>query len=421
MMFTAVFKMRIRPFVLLALLLVSCARSPIKDVSQAMRATPPPKNIFDDIALVDLAEAIRKNIDHLNKIKTKNMRFGPHIVAKDDYVTGLEELIKALESDPSGQLFYAKLKNDFSFFEVYGDSKWGEVFITSYFEPMIKGRLKPQKPYIQPLYETPADMVYVQLDQFAASHDNFKSIYADVKNKMIRDGVLRGRVVKNSGGGPDQIVPYYTREEIEDSKKITKTAKIICYVDPVDAFFLQIQGSGRIELPSGKFIRVGYAAQNGYPYTAIGKLLFDVIPKEEMTAQKIESHLRSLELTEARKIMNQNKSYVFFRKLDSEPITYFGSEVVAGRTIATDPKYFPKGALAYIQYEEPVFKDAESAEVEKFRPSTRFVLDQDTGGAIRGPHRVDFFWGRGFEAARFSGVMRNPGRLYYILPKNSVR
>jgi membrane-bound lytic murein transglycosylase A len=404
-------------------LVISCARAPIKSVDQAMRPTKTPEILYDDLDLVDLKSALDADIA---RIKTYNapldiLKFGPEIISKDVYIAALTDLANSLTLDVTGQIFYKKLREEFEFFEVYGDESWGDVFITSYYEPVIQGRLKKKKPYTQPLYTVPTDMVLVDMNEFTKAFSALKPIQ-DVVTEKARDGMLRGRQVatRDAASGdvsPTKVVPYFSREEIDTQNVLKNTAKIICYVEPVDAFFLQIQGSGRVQLPGGEEIRVGYAAQNGHPYKAIGKALFDIIPKEQMTAQKIESHLRSLSSQEAQKLMSINPSYVFFKKQETLPLSFFGAEVVTGRTIATDQKYFPKGALAYLEYEKPEFVSSETNDVKEFKKTSRFVLDQDAGGAIRGPHRVDLFWGRGPEAAKVSGVMRNRGRLYYILPK----
>ncbi|MCB0350781.1 MAG: murein transglycosylase A [Bdellovibrionales bacterium] len=405
----------------LTFLAVGCARAPIKSVDQSMRKADAPREIQDDLALLDLGEALLANIERLKAISgSSSLRFGKIEIEKSKYVESLEYLLSALNADSSGELFLKTLKSEFDFYEVYGgDSGWGSVFVTSYYEPVIKGSLKKNKTYTQALYEAPSDMIKVDVKEFARVFPILES-YQSVVIEKSRDGALRGRLIKEDGADRLSVVPYYSREEIDVQGKIRKTAKVICYVEPIDAFFLQIQGSGRVELTNGKELRVGYAAQNGHGYRAIGKALFDIIPKEEMTAQKIKNHLRSLPADEAQKIMNLNPSYVFFQKQESEPLSFFGTEVVAGRTIATDQMYFPKGALAYLQYEKPIFSDDESDVAQEFTKSSRFVLDQDTGGAIRGPGRVDLFWGRGKLAAQASGVMRNPGRLYYILPKKNA-
>lgn len=396
-----------------------CARAPIKSADQAMRLAKIPKSLSDDLNFTDFNKALKSNIAQLKKYRSEDfaIKFGPVEVVKEDYIKGLEELISALESDPTGQIFLEKIKSDYEFYEVYGNKEWGEVFLTSYYEPIINGRSKKKKPYTQPLYGVPKDLVNIQFAEFTKTFTELQPIQTIINDKS-RDGLLRGRLVKGKFTQQnDTVVPYYSREEIESSPVLKGQAEVLCYVDPIDAFFLQIQGSGTVILEKGKELRVGFAAQNGHSYKAIGKVLFDVIPKEEMTAQRIVSHLRTLPPAEMQKILNQNPSYVFFQKLNGGALTNFGGEVVPGRTIATDNRYFPKGALAFLEYQKPLFADDSSEQVKTFKPSARFVLDQDTGGAIRGPHRVDLFWGRGDEAARVSGVMRNLGRLYYILPK----
>jgi membrane-bound lytic murein transglycosylase A len=409
-------------FVVIAFLL-GCARGPIKDVTQAMRTSSVPDVIVDDLLYHNLSDALRTNIERLKTFGAPlgYMRFGSVEISRADYIAALESLLQAHEQDPTGQTFREKLKKDFEFHEVYGDTEWGKVFITSYYEPVIQGRLKKKKPYTQPLYGYPQDIVLVNTAEFSRISPALEAYQETVVEQKSRDGILRGRIVKD--GHKSKIVPYYSRQEIDELQVVNKASAVLCYVDPIDAFFLQIQGSGTVVVQeTKKEIRVGYAEQNGHPYRAIGRVLFDKIPKEQMTAQKIEQHLRSLPQEEAQKIMNQNPSYIFFQKMEGSPQAYFGTAAVPGRTIATDTKYFPKGALAYLEYEQPVFPEPAPGvapdAVQEWKKSARFVLDQDTGGAIRGPHRVDLFWGRGPEAARYSGVMRNPGRLYYILPKN---
>lgn len=396
--------------------LAGCARAPIKDVSQAMRPTKVPENLQDDLGLFDFSRVLSINIERLKSYGAplEVMRFGPVTVSREVYVVALQELVDALTADPSGRLFFNQLKENFEFYEVYGDEQWGSVFITSYFEPVIKGRRTPKKPYVQPLYGLPSDLVMVNLGEYARVFPKLRPYQEAIIEEKSRDGWLRGRLVKESSLS---VVPYFTREEIDDKSALKNGAPVLCYVDPIDAFFLHIQGSGRVVMPDGQELRVGYAGQNGHPYMPIGKLLLDVIPIEKMSAQKIETHLRSLDIKSARKIMNANSSYIFFNRQEASALTSFGVEAQPGRTIATDPKYFPKGAMAYLEYEKPEFADTMSDEVREFKKSARFVLDQDIGGAIRGPHRVDLFWGRGADSARVSGVMRNPGRLYYILPK----
>ncbi|MEZ4873580.1 MAG: MltA domain-containing protein [Bdellovibrionales bacterium] len=292
----------------------------------------------------------------------------------------------------------------------------GKVFITSYFEPVLEGRLTKTSKYSQPLYGRPKDMTLVDLGEFSRLLPQLEPIKDKVLEQKSSGAVVRGRLVERSGALP-KVVPYYDREQIDDKNLLNSdVAEVLAYVDPIDAFFLQIQGSGVVVLPNGKRIRVGYDSQNGHPYVAIGKYLFDVIPRENMSLQAIEEHLRSLPPEQAQAILNKNPSYVFFRKLDSRGITYFGTEVQSGRTIATDYRYFPKGALCLLNFDIPIFESPKDDVPRDWLPVSRLVFDQDTGGAIRGPGRVDLFWGEGEEAKQAAGVMKQPGRLVYLLP-----
>lgn len=404
----------------LVLVVFGCTRAQIDSPTEAMRLGSQPKTLQDDLPLITLKEGLEANVGFLKKQKTdKAFVFGPRVILQEHYIAALEYLIEALNQDASGQSFYQALQDNFEFFEVYGKEDWGEAFITSYYEPVIEGRVEMKAPYIQPLYHIPDDMVLVDMGEFADRFPHWSPFIEGVSEQKSRGTSLRGRLVQGSGrpGSLSRVVPYYDRREIDEEKALRGKGLEIVYVDPMDAFFLQIQGSGTVRLASGKEFKVGYAAQNGHPYVPIGKFLFDVIPREEMSLQKIKQHMRSLSLSEQQKLMNENPSYVFFQKIKREPITYMGTEVIAGRTIATDYGFFPKGTLAFLEFEKPVFSDQESIEPVRWEKTARFVIDQDTGGAIRGPHRVDIFWGRGSEAEQVAGVMKNWGRLTYVVPK----
>jgi membrane-bound lytic murein transglycosylase A len=185
----------------------------------------------------------------------------------------------------------------------------------------------------------------------------------------------------------------------------------------VDAFFIQIQGTGVVEFENGEKTRFGYASQNGFPYIAIGKHLTEHIPMEEMSMQRIKLHLQTLPKEAQQEILNINPSYVFFKKLDGDAVTYAGMEVSDGRTIATDLQLFPKGAMAFLDIDEPVFNTATDIHPASWAKKPRIVFDEDTGGAIRGGGRVDLYFGQGDLAAQKAGVMKQKGRLYYLVPK----
>ena len=227
---------------------------------------------------------------------------------------------------------------------------------------------------------------------------------------------MRGHVIDTPGGR--RFVPYFSREDIDTRAALQGRKLELVWVDPVDAFFLHIQGSGTVMLEGGKTLRLNYADKNGQPYEALGKFLRDQIPLENLNLHTIEAYVRQLPAARMQEYFNRNPSYVFFQILESSALTYLGLPATDGRTVATDAKYFPKGGLAFLAFDKPRFDGPTSVtplpEAEK---TGRFVLDQDIGGAITGPGRLDLFWGRGADAKRYAGVIKNPGHLYYLTPK----
>lgn len=328
-----------------------------------------------------------------NQVKDP-MTFGDRKIPKAQYILALEEILLH-ESD-----WLNWINLNFDFFEVYGKDDWSEVMSTGYYEPRVKGSRVETEVFSQPLFTTPNDMITVNLRKFS--------------NKFSRDeklGTLKGRIENKS------LVPYYDRKEIDEDKKLKDQSTILAWVDPVDSFFIQIQGSGVVEFDSTDSMRVGYDGQNGHAYVPIGRTLTHVIPMEQMSMQQIKLHLKTLSKIDQQKIMNRNPSYVFFRKLDTNAITYAGMEVQEGRTIATDLHLFPKGALAFMDIEEPVFNSSVDVVPSSWERKPRLVFDQDTGGAIKGGGRVDLFMGHGDIAAQKAGVMKQKGQLFYLVPK----
>ena len=190
--------------------------------------------------------------------------------------------------------------------------------------------------------------------------------------------------------------------------------------DPIELFFLHIQGSGVLRLPDGRQVHIGYAGQNGRPYRSIGRLLIDQgkISQTEMSMQRLRRHLA--ENPEQRdEIMAHNESYVFFRVTETGPFGSLEVPVTPGRSIATDSRLFPKGAAALIYSEGPVLNGA--GRLIGWRPFVRFVLNQDTGGAIRGFQRADLYMGSGDDAGAHAGYMNSPGKIYFLMLKNSGR
>jgi len=264
-----------------------------------------------------------------------------------------------------------------------------EGLVTGYYEPVLRGRRSRDAQFTQPVYAVPDDLVVVDL---AAQ-------YPELRGMRLR-GRLNGR----------RLEPYYSRGEIA-ARNGSFGAPVIAWVaDPVELFFLQIQGSGQIQLDSGERIRVGYADQNGYPYRSLGRHLVErgdlVLEDASMQGIKAWAAAHPAEMQEA---LNHNASYVFFREQPGGggPIGAYGVPLQAGFSAAVDPRFVPLGAPVYLSTTYPL----------SVQPLERLVMAQDTGGAIRGAVRADFFWGSGPEAGEAAGRMKQPGRVWVLWPR----
>jgi len=264
---------------------------------------------------------------------------------------------------------------------------------TGYYEPLLYGSRTKTSQYQTPLYGVPADLVVVDL---AAS-------YPQLKGLRLR-GRLDGR----------RLVPYPARKEIRESGRLAGK-EIVWVNDPVDAFFLQVQGSGRVYIAkTGETIRVAYADQNGHPYRSIGRYLVDKgeMKLEEASAQRIKKWL-SENPSRFNEVLDANPSYVFFReeKLENPetgPKGALGVPLTGGRSVAVDPRHISLGVPLFVDTTEP------NSDI----PLQRMVMAQDTGGAIKGVLRLDYFWGFGREAGEMAGKMKQPVRIWMLLPKN---
>jgi membrane-bound lytic murein transglycosylase A len=231
-------------------------------------------------------------------------------------------------------------------------------------------------------------------------------LYPQLKDQRVR-GRLEGK----------RVVPYWPRADIESGKAPVAGKELVFVDDPVEAFFLQIQGSGRVQLAEGGIMRVGYADQNGQPFRSIARVLVErgALPPGGASMQAIEQWAR-LHPEELPALLDENPSYVFFREITPDPAALvdgplgtLGVPLAAARAIAVDPRSIPLGAPVFLSTTWPLSS----------RPLTRLMLAQDTGGSIRGPLRVDFFWGFGEEAAREAGRMKQEARLWLLWPNGA--
>ena len=270
--------------------------------------------------------------------------------------------------------------------------------ITGYYEPLLEGSRIAGSAFPTPLYAPPDDLLIVEL----------ADLYPELKGKRVR-ARLEGR----------RVVPYWTRAEIDSGKARTDGKVLVNVSDPVDAFFLQIQGSGRVQLAEGGVIRVGYADQNGQPFRSIARVLIDrgELTLGEASMQGIREWGRR-NPEKLPQLLDENPSYVFFREVPPPapgtiearidgPIGALGVPLLAQRAVAVDSRAIPLGAPVFLATTEPLSST----------PLRRLVMAQDTGGAIRGAIRADFFWGFGAEAGERAGRMRQPGELWLLWPK----
>lgn len=258
----------------------------------------------------------------------------------------------------------------------------GRAFATGYYEPEIPGSRERRTGYEVPIYARPTDLIDVDLGQFST----------DLKGKKVR-----GRV------DGSRLVPYYDRTAIEEGA-LDGHARVLGWgADPVQVFFLQVQGSGRLRLPDGSFMRIGYDSQNGRDYTGIGALMKarGLLGPGQSSMQGIVAWLHA-HPEEGQAIMRENRSFVFFRELDGPPLGALGYAVSGGVSVAADPRFVPLGA--------PIFLSADRAD------ATGLWVAQDTGGAIKGANRFDTYWGAGDAAAATAGGMAAHGTAFLLLP-----
>ncbi len=287
-------------------------------------------------------------------------------------------------------------EQQFSAYQVLAAEGETKGLVTGYYEPLLHGSRLRDERNRYPLYAPPDDLLTVELAE----------LYPELKDKRVRARIEGKRVL-----------PYWPRTDIEAGKAAVAGKELLFVDDAVEAFFLQIQGSGRVQLPDGSIVRVGYADQNGQPYHSIGRILVDRgdLPLDKASMQGIKQwgrdHPDALPA-----LLAANPSYVFFREVPPNPTAVIdgplgalGVPLAAGRAIAVDPRFIPLGAPVFVATTWPLSS----------RPLNRLMLAQDTGGAIRGPVRADWFWGFGENAAQQAGRMKQEGGMWLLWPKGA--
>ena len=354
---------------------------------------------MDHMDYQGLLESIDNSLIYFRKVPAERQyTYEKEIYTAGHMIQSLETVKVFLGTDPSTKKINDFIKDRFLVYEAIGNEN-SEVLFTGYFEPTYEGRLQKSDEFPHPLFSKPEDLLDIELSLFSDQYKGHKRLTARVNEEAKK------------------VVPYYTRKEITASKDFYTRAEPVAWLKSrVDGFFLEIQGSGRVDLGNGELLRVQYAAVNGRAYSSVGKYLIDQkeISKEDMSMQAIrkwlETHPERMD-----EVLNYNQSYVFFRKETDGPYGSLGVKVTALRSVATDSGLFPKGALCFIQAKLPD-KDAMDPKKE-WEKASLFVLNQDTGGAIKGPARADLFCGNGDYAAFASGHMKHYGRLFFLVLK----
>jgi membrane-bound lytic murein transglycosylase A len=296
---------------------------------------------------------------------------------------------------PSPSELSRTLEEEYLLLRAAGRKGNRRVLFTGYFEPVYPGSLTPDDTYRHPLYRRPGDLVRIDLTPFGDAFRG-KRITARIEGQ--------------------KVLPYHSRREIEEQGALEGRGLELAWLrDPVDVAFLHIQGSGRIALPDGSAVSVGYAGSNGRPYRSIGRYLIehDLVSREEMSMQAIRRFLETHPDRQA-EVLNHNPSYVFFSPKPNGPFGNINVQLTPGRSLALDDDLFPKGALCFVSVKKPVVADGRILEWVDMQ---RFMVNQDTGGAIRGAGRADIFWGRGPYAETAAGHMKHQGDLYVLLKK----
>ncbi|MEE4271417.1 MAG: MltA domain-containing protein [Thermoanaerobaculales bacterium] len=382
--------------VLLTAILGGCAHGPLDEtpptILEVVAADEWPA-LVDDLEGARLADACDASLSFFERAPADRVYiFGAFTRTAAELAAGVRRSCELAILPPAARM--DALQEEFLLLRSMGRDGRGDVLFTGYYEPLINARRRSEPPFEHPVYGVPDDLVTVHLADFGA--------VADVER-------IVGRVDDH------RLIPYPERAAIATGSGIPEGTEVLGWVaDPVDVFFLHVQGSGTLVFDDGSRLRAGYAASNGHPYRSIGRLLIDdgLVSRDEMSMQAIRAYLAD-NPGDLGRVLGANPSYVFFRPLPSQggPLGCYDEPVTGGRSIATDRRLFPAPVMAWISATIPAV-DGDDVPVE------RFVLNQDTGGSITGPGRVDLFFGQGDEAGDRAGRTKHLGQLYFLIPKS---
>ena len=389
--------------IMATLILVACmpkVEPPVTAPHALVRIQPKEFPDFsDDMSYSSLRKAISESLNYYKRVDASTpFRFGPDVFTASHLVRSMERFDEIIGGNPSSRELRDAVEASFWVYRSVGSNGVGEVLFTGYFEPTLRGSLRPSLDYPYPIYRRPDDWVSVDLGRFNSKYEG-ERIVGQYVNKTV--------------------IPYFSREDIDRKGYLRQQGyELLWLSDQIDRFFLHTQGSGRVLLEDGTVLHLNYDCSNGRPYRSIGRLLVHEgrISSEDISMQKIRAYLTD-HPEETQRVLNHNESYIFFRLVDQGPLGAIEIPLTPCRSVATDLELFPKCALAYIQTEKPVV--AEAGGIYARKKFGRFVLNQDTGAAIQGPGRIDLFWGNGSYAEIAAGHMKHKGTILFLVLKKA--
>lgn len=382
-----------RFFMLLALTLASCAYvpAPLQPAPETTRPrlvvlTPDECRtvVRDDAPVESLRQAIARGMDYVEQLPSKQTTVFDHGVSAAD----LQVTLDAVTGATNGADWPAAVCDRLHLYRVELPTP---LLITGYYQPELPASRERTGRFRYPLYRTPSDLVDVDLGQFCPG------CAGRTAHGRVHDG---------------KLVPYYSRAEIDAGALAGRDDELAWLDDPVEAFFLHVQGSALLRFDDGVHMEISYSSSNGRPYTSIGRLLIEQgkMARDTVSLMALKDYLRT-QPDEQAALMAANQRYIFFRTVVVGPIGSLGVPLTGGRSIAADASVYPPGALAFLRIQPRQPQAAGDA-----HSYARFTVIQDAGTAITGPSRIDVFWGTGTTAESMAGDMRNPGELYLVLP-----
>ena len=351
----------------------------------------------DDFDRESLRQALTQSLIYLQKSSPqKTFPLGTREISGEEIRSTLAILQELLDSDLDVPSLDRELKAHFNLYQLVFPKRSASLLTTGYYEPTLAGSRASSAKFPFPFYRKPDDLLTIDLDNFSNKYKGERLV-----------GRLSGQ----------KVLPYYSRREIDQEGRLAGRGLELFWTDDrLKLFFMQIQGSGRLVLEDGVSVQLQYRATNGHPYFPIGRELIrrGILRPEEVSLQRIYAYLRD-HPEEQEGVLNLNPSYVFFQEAQGGPYGSLNVPLTPGRSVAMDLKIFPSGGLAWLTGVKPVFSP--DNRILYWVPMNRWVLVQDSGGAIKGPGRLDFFWGNGDQAEMAAGHQRHGGTIYFILKK----